>query len=352
MQTSPLATWVRRPAAGGPGRSLAGPRGFEPRFTDPKSAVLPLDEGPAVVEGRSEGRNGAEDGTRTRDPHLGKVMLYQLSHFRSIARPAVPGPFFGAESQDRTGDTAIFSRVLYQLSYLGPVSPRGATPPAADRLAQGARSSRATGARMWRPHRRLSATGRRRRQALHPPILAADPASPGSRQPHCAARPAPAAPSRVGGARHRTSCRHEAAWAQVGCVRRPATQRPTQRTWSRGARRPGGGALRACRTRPARGMSHAASPGRTLERAPRTATVHLTCDCGARAVPAAGAVLIAPGSIEIRGQSRPCSCRSAEASSGDSPVSWRRRLIRSAMGGCVEKSPCARDSNFLIGFTM
>ena len=27
-------------------------------------------------------RNGAEDGTRTRDPHLGKVMLYQLSHFR------------------------------------------------------------------------------------------------------------------------------------------------------------------------------------------------------------------------------------------------------------------------------
>ena len=24
----------------------------------------------------------AEDGTRTRDPHLGKVMLYQLSHFR------------------------------------------------------------------------------------------------------------------------------------------------------------------------------------------------------------------------------------------------------------------------------
>ena len=28
-------------------------------------------------------RNGAEDGTRTRDPHLGKVMLYQLSHFRS-----------------------------------------------------------------------------------------------------------------------------------------------------------------------------------------------------------------------------------------------------------------------------
>ncbi len=27
---------------------------------------------------------GAEDETRTRDPHLGKVMLYQLSHFRKI----------------------------------------------------------------------------------------------------------------------------------------------------------------------------------------------------------------------------------------------------------------------------
>ena len=65
---------------GSPNDVLAAPRGFEPRFTDPKSAVLPLDEGAAVRGGRS----GAEDGTRTRDPHLGKVMLYQLSHFRSI----------------------------------------------------------------------------------------------------------------------------------------------------------------------------------------------------------------------------------------------------------------------------
>ena len=29
--------------------------------------------------------NGAEDGTRTRDPNLGKVMLYQLSHFRAAS---------------------------------------------------------------------------------------------------------------------------------------------------------------------------------------------------------------------------------------------------------------------------
>ena len=94
---------------------LAAPRGFEPRLTDPKSAVLPLDEGAAafLVSRRRGGReNGAEDGTRTRDPHLGKVMLYQLSHFR----PCAPTPGAGAESQIRTGDTTIFSRVLYQLS--------------------------------------------------------------------------------------------------------------------------------------------------------------------------------------------------------------------------------------------
>ena len=68
--------------------------------------------------------SGAEDGTRTRDPHLGKVMLYQLSYFRP--RLEFPAPMVvGAESQNRTGDTAIFSRVLYQLSYLGP-PPRSA----------------------------------------------------------------------------------------------------------------------------------------------------------------------------------------------------------------------------------
>ena len=30
-----------------------------------------------------KGRVGAEDGIRTRDVHLGKVVLYQLSYFRS-----------------------------------------------------------------------------------------------------------------------------------------------------------------------------------------------------------------------------------------------------------------------------
>ena len=42
-------------------------------------------------------RNGADDGIRTRDPNLGKVVLYQLSHVRvtaaelSTERPAELG---------------------------------------------------------------------------------------------------------------------------------------------------------------------------------------------------------------------------------------------------------------------
>ena len=117
LQTAPWTTRARRLVS-----SLAAPRGFEPRFTDPKSAVLPLDEGAAGGDlerprAHAGQENGAEDGTRTRDPHLGKVMLYQLSHFRM---PLLVRHEGGAESQDRTGDTAIFSRVLYQLSYLGP----------------------------------------------------------------------------------------------------------------------------------------------------------------------------------------------------------------------------------------
>jgi hypothetical protein len=49
-----LATWLRRPCSRLPQRRLAAPRGFEPRFTDPKSGVLPLDEGasgPTTVYG-------------------------------------------------------------------------------------------------------------------------------------------------------------------------------------------------------------------------------------------------------------------------------------------------------------
>ena len=42
---------------------------------------------------------GADDGTRTRDPHLGKVMLYQLSHVRS--GPNLPGAPSAAQPEDR-----------------------------------------------------------------------------------------------------------------------------------------------------------------------------------------------------------------------------------------------------------
>lgn len=39
-------------------------------------------------------RNGAGNETRTRDPHLGKVVLYQLSYSRSLCRgEAIPAGF-------------------------------------------------------------------------------------------------------------------------------------------------------------------------------------------------------------------------------------------------------------------
>ncbi len=49
--------------------------------------------------------NGADDGIRTRDPHLGKVMLYQLSHVRvrglslATGRPYPPCHFVFLESK-------------------------------------------------------------------------------------------------------------------------------------------------------------------------------------------------------------------------------------------------------------
>ena len=47
-----------------------------------------LDNQPIAVAARRLPGNGiqrlrADDGIRTRDPHLGKVMLYQLSHVRT-----------------------------------------------------------------------------------------------------------------------------------------------------------------------------------------------------------------------------------------------------------------------------
>ena len=36
-------------------------------------------------KGEEPGYPGAENGTRTRDPQLGKLMLYQLSYFRPMS---------------------------------------------------------------------------------------------------------------------------------------------------------------------------------------------------------------------------------------------------------------------------
>ena len=54
---------------------------------------------------------GAENETRTRDPNLGKVMLYQLSYFRKISK------LNGAENETRTRDPNLGKVMLYQLSY-------------------------------------------------------------------------------------------------------------------------------------------------------------------------------------------------------------------------------------------
>ena len=108
-----------RGESGCPSRIRTSPNGFKVRCpTTRRRGRRPRPDAARASLGEE---NGAEDGTRTRDPHLGKVMLYQLSHFRSNVRAHRS---CGAESQNRTGDTAIFSRVLYQLSYLGPVDRR------------------------------------------------------------------------------------------------------------------------------------------------------------------------------------------------------------------------------------
>src|SRR5579875_1606302 len=63
--------------------------GFEPAYTALQAVASPLGH---ATEGTPSGRplgagrvaksTRADDGIRTRDPHLGKVMLYQLSHVR------------------------------------------------------------------------------------------------------------------------------------------------------------------------------------------------------------------------------------------------------------------------------
>ncbi len=61
--------------------------GFEPGIKALQASALPLGHVADKKTGRKvinrELINGADDGIRTRDPNLGKVMLYQLSHVRT-----------------------------------------------------------------------------------------------------------------------------------------------------------------------------------------------------------------------------------------------------------------------------
>src|SRR5205814_6312192 len=54
--------------------------GFEPVYTALQAVASPL--GHSTNVGRAFGGLRADDGTRTRDPHLGKVMRYQLRYVR------------------------------------------------------------------------------------------------------------------------------------------------------------------------------------------------------------------------------------------------------------------------------
>ena len=67
--------------------------GFEPTYTALQAAASPLGHSttealPVTAPGAWGSCLRADDGIRTRDPHLGKVMLYQLSHVRTTRAPS------------------------------------------------------------------------------------------------------------------------------------------------------------------------------------------------------------------------------------------------------------------------
>ena len=57
---------------------------------------------------------GAGDGIRTRDPHLGKVMLYQLSYSRSTQYSNFGQKITGGRNRIRTCDPLRVKQVLYR----------------------------------------------------------------------------------------------------------------------------------------------------------------------------------------------------------------------------------------------
>ena len=64
--------------------------GFEPVYTALQAVASPLGHSTTKIH-REAGGLRADDGIRTRDPHLGKVMLYQLSHVRATGAVSRPG---------------------------------------------------------------------------------------------------------------------------------------------------------------------------------------------------------------------------------------------------------------------
>ena len=84
-----------------------------------KVARLPI---PPPGQKESEDKKRAKDGTRTRDPDLGKVVLYQLSYFRInygtvISTDSGEVQRTRAKDGTRTRDPDLGKVVLYQLSY-------------------------------------------------------------------------------------------------------------------------------------------------------------------------------------------------------------------------------------------
>ena len=75
-------------------RRLEATSGFEPEMKALQASALPLGHvapkanllskraDPSNLIRPAPAGNGADNGVRTRDPHLGKVVLYQLSHVR------------------------------------------------------------------------------------------------------------------------------------------------------------------------------------------------------------------------------------------------------------------------------
>ena len=64
--------------------------GFEPVYTALQAAASPLGHATVMVYTTSDLKlktTGADDETRTRDPHLGKVMRYQLRYIRMFTLP-------------------------------------------------------------------------------------------------------------------------------------------------------------------------------------------------------------------------------------------------------------------------